>query len=95
MSCTCNGGTLGCIATDACFIPACPDAGVTDGGNGCPASADDALGAACSSAGLLCEYGQECCCGQCYPSISCTCDGNLFACHATDACFRPDCPDAG
>ncbi len=60
----------------------------------CPAS--PGIGATCSSAGLVCNYGEECCCGKCYPSTVCTCDGKGWGCYATDACMLPpgSCDDA-
>jgi hypothetical protein len=48
--------------------------------------------AACE-ANLTCEYGTECCCGQCYPSTVCTCMEGGWGCYATDACMIPGCPD--
>ncbi len=38
---------------------------------------------------------QECCCGQCHPSMFCHCVGDTWACGYTDACFIPACPDGG
>jgi hypothetical protein len=91
---TCNGGRWGAYYTDACLIPACPDAGAGDSGTaGCPAEAPG--GGACAEEGLRCEYGEECCCGQCYPSLVYTCNGGQWAGFNTDACLRPSCPDAG
>ncbi len=63
------------------------DAGET----GCPPAAP--IGQACSQDGLHCEYGTECCCGQCHPSLVCQCGGGQFGCYYTDACLIPDCPD--
>jgi len=41
---------------------------------------------------LSCDYGQECCCGSCYPSIGCTANaGESFGCFYTDACLVSDC----
>jgi len=40
----------------------------------------------------LCGWGSECCCGECYNSIECTCsDDGTWACYATDACFIESC----
>lgn len=36
-----------------------------------------------------CEWGQECCCGKCYPSLVCTCQNGKWACYYTDACLLP------
>jgi hypothetical protein len=63
-----------------------------------PCPSQPPIGASCTgTSGLKCEWGQECCCGKCYPSTVCTCDGNTWACYATDACMIPpdSCPDAG
>lgn len=63
----------------------------------CPESATP--NSACSDEGLSCQFGQECCCGACYPSLSCTCGGGTWACAATDACLGApigcNTPDAG
>lgn len=41
---------------------------------------------------LRCEYGEECCCGECHPSLVCHADaGQQFGCYATDACMIPGC----
>lgn len=40
-----------------------------------------------------CEYGQECCCGNCYAEMVCRCDGERWSCYATDSCMIPGCPD--
>ncbi len=53
----------------------------------CPTTAG--IGASCSSTGLVCNYGQECCCGKCFASTVCTCDGKGWNCYATDACMIP------
>ncbi len=42
---------------------------------------------------LVCRYGQECCCGECYDSLVCQCSGGSFGCYSTDACLRPGCED--
>jgi|GEM_PF-1162477 len=57
----------------------------------CPAEVP--AGGSCTVDGLDCDYGQECCCGDCFPSTSCTCAGGTWACLATDACFIPSCGD--
>ncbi len=63
----------------------------------CPESAEP--NEACSGEGLRCQFGQECCCGTCYPSLDCTCAGGTWACAATDACLGAplgcEAPDAG
>lgn len=60
----------------------------------CPAEAPIGTQETCAS-DTRCEYGIECCCGNCYPSIVCQCADDTWACHATDACMIPGCPDAG
>jgi hypothetical protein len=59
----------------------------------CPAAAP--IGESCSAEGLSCEYGQECCCGDCGPSISCQCSGGGWACLNTDRCLGApiECPE--
>lgn len=53
-------------------------------------------GGACSDEAAECRYGQECCCGSCYPSLSCSCVSGQWACLNTDACLgAAQCPDAG
>ncbi len=101
----CNGGQWGSFFTDACLAgpSACPDAGTMDMGNPDQGSTDGSTGVcpsefpsgSCSDEGLRCEYGQECCCGECFPSLVATCSGGSWAGMNTDACFRPGCPDAG
>ena len=56
----------------------------------CPAATPN-FDDACAPDGLQCGFGQECCCGACHPSLSCTCSGGSWACFATDACFHPAC----
>jgi hypothetical protein len=53
-------------------------------------------GGACSGEAAECRYGEECCCGSCYPSLSCSCVSGQWACLHTDACLgAAQCPDAG
>ncbi|MEZ4269436.1 MAG: hypothetical protein R3F39_24005 [Myxococcota bacterium] len=65
------------------------DCGVPPGGT-CPATAPDPNGA-CTDEGLVCDYGQECCCGECFSSFVCECSAGGWACFFTDACFIPSC----
>lgn len=67
------------------------DTATADASGGCPAVPPDAPGACAGQ--QSCEYGEECCCGACSPSIVCACDGAIWSCHATDACLA--CIDAG
>ncbi len=58
----------------------------------CDCPAEPPIGLACEGM-QHCEYGEECCCGQCYPSIVCECmGGGQWGCYATDACMIPECP---
>lgn len=95
-SCVCTESGWACHATDACFGR--PPESCTDGGtpNECPASANP--GDACNLAdGTACSFGEECCCGECYPSLNCFCSGGTWACAASDACLGApsQCPDGG
>lgn len=45
----------------------------------------------CQKEGLECNYGEECCCGKCHPSMQCWCQGGTFGCAYTDACMVPSC----
>ncbi|MBM4355478.1 MAG: hypothetical protein FJ109_17100, partial [Deltaproteobacteria bacterium] len=40
---------------------------------------------------LHCEYGEECCCGECEPSLVCNCMSGTWGCYYTDACLGPWC----
>lgn len=60
----------------------------SSGGGMCPATAP--IGESCQG-NLHCEYGTETCCGETHPSIVCDCRDGSYACHYTDACFRPGC----
>src|SRR5262245_45806892 len=41
---------------------------------------------------LSCSYGEECCCGKCYPKIMCTAQaGEEIGCFYTEACMNPSC----
>lgn len=71
----------------------CQEGMCVEGHFGCPPEAN-VIGAACdaSQEGVVCEYGTECCCGECHPSLVCTCGGGQFGCFATDACLIQGCP---
>ncbi len=93
-------GAISDVATDA--LGGSDTAGVdisdttgSDVSAQCPAN--PVLQGTCSADNLKCEYGQECCCGKCYPSTVCTCTGGQWGCYATDACMIPPgyCDDAG
>lgn len=55
----------------------------------CPLDPPEPL-APCTGSGS-CAYGEECCCGECFPSYVCECVDGAFACFATDACLLPPC----
>ena len=49
----------------------------------------------CNTPGLTCDYGTECCCGECHTSLKCECGNDLtfmFMCYITDRCMYPKCP---
>jgi hypothetical protein len=96
LNCICSNGTFTCASTDACLgAPSqCPDAGTDDAGpQACPVT-EPLPGQACSlEPQAICEYGEECCCDQCYPSRTCRCVDGRFGCLYTDACLRPPCQD--
>jgi hypothetical protein len=89
-ACSCDAAsgewtcTADCGPVTACQTPPNPGA--------CPDTAPSP-GAACDeSAGPLdCSWGEECCCGGCFPSFQCSCEGGTWLCLNTDACFRPTC----
>jgi hypothetical protein len=58
----------------------------------CPVEAPLGVQGSCE-AGQRCEYGEECCCGACSPSMVCACSGGAWGCHSTDFCMIPGCPD--
>ncbi len=75
----CNAGICGELRDGP--PETCPDA---------PPIGRDAPG--CNDPGLVCNYGEECCCGECYPEIFCQCDEDgTFSCSFTDACLDPEC----
>jgi hypothetical protein len=64
----------------------------TDVAPTCPERAPEP-GAACDDAVNTdeCTWGEECCCGACFPSFACACESGSWACYATDACFIESC----
>jgi hypothetical protein len=91
MSCTDPTSPKACSMSGRC-IPSgaeltCP--------NSCPESPP--TGGECSSEGQVCNYGQECCCGRCSPSLIATCRQRTWNIAATDFCLGAEirCPDAG
>eukprot|EP00545_Synedropsis_sp_CCMP1620_P005670 CAMPEP_0119013724 /NCGR_PEP_ID=MMETSP1176-20130426/8839_1 /TAXON_ID=265551 /ORGANISM="Synedropsis recta cf, Strain CCMP1620" /LENGTH=238 /DNA_ID=CAMNT_0006966835 /DNA_START=161 /DNA_END=877 /DNA_ORIENTATION=+ len=56
-----------------------------------PAAAT-APGATCSYEGLMCNYGEDHCCGDTTPATSCTCTAEgVFDCFISDGCILPTC----
>jgi hypothetical protein len=69
--------------------------GAGGGGAECPEEWPDFGGAtACSAPGVECDFGMECCCGNCFTSYVCECSAGFWSCYYTDACFGP-CEGAG
>lgn len=61
----------------------------------CPAEAPLSFDVPCSQDDLECNYGEECCCGECHPSVRSVCRGGTWASLYTDACIgvsRFGCP---
>ena len=57
--------------------------------NSCPPE-QPSLGTSCSlPENLECNYGEECCCGECSHSIVLSCFGGAWGGFHTDFCFRP------
>lgn len=75
--------TVGCNPPDV-------DAGDSDtAAESCPATEPEFQGGeSCSTEGLECRYGEECCCGQCYDSYICNCRDGVWSCYYTDSCLR-------
>jgi len=53
-----------------------------------------AIGTDCSMYmdGLSCEYGEECCCGECHTNFVVSCLDNMWNGYYTDACMNAECP---
>jgi len=58
----------------------------------CPV-AQPLMGAKCAGR-MTCEYGQECCCGECYPSMIFMCDDGKWEAMFSDACMMPNCMES-
>jgi len=55
----------------------------------CPAEQPE-FGSTCSlPEAAQCPYGEECCCGQCHPSMMMECGGGSWAGYHTEACMLP------
>jgi hypothetical protein len=62
----------------------------------CSSANDDIEGTACDDENATCEVGEECCCGECSPSLDCSCDDGRWSCYYTDFCaFTESCGGAG
>jgi len=87
-TCFCEEGDWTC--TDDCRQPfACLPDSV---GANCPER--DPLGSSCDPDinTAICDYGEECCCGSCSPSLVCDCsDNGEWSCSSTDACNIGSC----
>ena len=62
--------------------------------DGCPTTApdwNDSGKLACTKEFLTCSYGEECCCGGCSASYTCSCSGGVWVCGFTDACADITC----
>lgn len=83
----CLGGGWQCVDNECTYEcdPAPP---------ACPSEPPIGVDPVCAS-GLECDYGQECCCGECHPSIVCNCLNGQWGCYYTDACMIPFCPCQG
>lgn len=88
-TCSCDEGADAWLCTTDCgpayvcevdVAPSCPDL-APEPGSACDASVGDGE----------CTWGEECCCGECYPSFACSCEDGTWACYATDACFIESC----
>jgi len=55
----------------------------------CPQNEPDILSTCAGS--LRCEYGRECCCGECFASRVYSCSEGKWASYFTDACMMPSC----
>lgn len=99
----CGDGQTCALVADGCAPSACI---CSDGSWQCtadcgpqyacvPSSAEcptvPPIGESCSVDGLRCDYGTECCCGECFASTFCGCQSGDWACGATDACFIESC----
>jgi len=52
-------------------------------------------GGVCSTEGSSCSVGNETCCGETFPSLTCDCMGGSWMCINTDACMFPSCCRSG
>jgi|SRR5690606_2677362 len=104
LAATCWLGVTGCKKPEP-FVP--PDSGLattsgevsTQAELPCPVDMQDEAVewpvGQCAPPQEACEFGQECCCGRCAPSIVCECFEGEWGCYHTDFCFFPFCYDGG
>ena len=81
--------TMGCKADHSAFLESGDDAGVDSSDMPIPGvcpSADPQPGSPCTVE-VSCNYGVECCNGQCSPSETCECSMGTWTCSETDACL--------
>ena len=64
-----------------------------EGENPCPERPPES-GSSCEG-DATCKYGQDCCCGECFDALVCSCGGSKWGCYFPDACLLPPCVDAG
>ena len=85
-------GPSSCFCEDdgswACTADCGPDFQCVSEAAGCPTTPP---GESCSDEGLSCDYGSECCCGDCFSSMFCDCSDGSWVCGATDACLVATC----
>lgn len=59
----------------------------------CPPQAPES-GTSCQG-NMKCMYGEECCCGSCFPSVTLTCDMGQWYSMFSEACMTPPCSPFG
>ncbi|MBL6976087.1 MAG: hypothetical protein ISR64_10175 [Deltaproteobacteria bacterium] len=84
LSLACSGGSD--HGGDAATDPGDPGPEVVS----TPCHDEAPIGKKCDGFGT-CQFGQECCCGDCHPVMVCTCTGEFWGCWYTDGCLGP-CP---
>eukprot|EP00978_Attheya_sp_CCMP212_P034996 scaffold149987_cov67-Attheya_sp.AAC.1 len=94
-SCTysneCEATSYGWVAKD-CVRVSYDDIVIEETKEVCPYE-ESVIGGKCNTPGLTCEYGEECCCGECHTSLKCECgNDSTFMCFFMDRCMRPNCP---
>merc|ERR1711963_108220 len=83
----CTGGRWVGFYTNVCLQPICRNTTSSE----CPVERPD-FGSTCSLPNnVQCTYGEECCCGQCHPSMVMECRGGSWVGFYNDTCLRPNC----